>query len=46
MPKDSRNVFLGNIVKVWNHYPGLAVAKSPSMAKAYIRSTMKNTLPV
>ena len=46
MPKDHRNVFVGNMVKVWNHFPGLASAKTLSMAKAYIRTTMKKALPV
>ena len=46
MPKDHRNVFVGNMVKVWNHFPGLASAKTISMAKVYIRTTMKNALPV
>ena len=46
MPKDHRNIFVGNMVKLWNEYPDLGLAKTPSMAKAYIRTKIKNTLPV
>ena len=45
MPKDNRNVFLGNMVKIWNHYPGLAAAKSLPMVRSYIRTKLRNTLP-
>ena len=46
MPKDQRNILLGNMVKVWNGFPGLAAAKTPAGAAAFIRTKMKNTLPV
>ena len=46
MPKDPRNVFLGNMVKVWNAFPGLAASTSPAMAKNFIRTTMMKALPV
>ena len=46
MPKDSRNTFIGNVVKIWNAFPGLAAAKTSSMAKAYIRTTLQKALPV
>ena len=46
MPKDGRNIFISNMVKVWNYFPDLAAAKTPSMAAAYIRKKMQSALPV
>ena len=46
MPKDARNIFVSNMVKLWNEHPALGAAKSPTAAKAYIRTKLKSTLPV
>ena len=46
MPKDSRNVFLGNMVKIWNAFPDLAAAKTPAGARSYIRTKLRSALPV
>ena len=46
MPKDSRNTFVGNMVRVWNAFPGLAAAKTLAGARSYIRTKIKNALPV
>ena len=45
-PKDSRNIYVGNMVKIWNAFPALAKAKSPTMARSFIRKELKNALPV
>ena len=46
MPKDSRNIFVGNMVKLWNTFPALSAAKTPSMAANFVKTKMKNALPV
>ena len=46
MPKDHRNVFLGNMVKIWNKFPALAAAKTASMARTWTRTELKKALPV
>ena len=46
MPKDPRNILIGNMVKVWNKFPALAAAKTPSMARSWTRTALKKALPV
>ena len=46
LPKDKRNIFVSNMVKVWNHFPALAAAKTPSMARTWTRTELKKALPV
>ena len=46
MPKDNRNTFVGNMVKVWNAFPGLATAKTYAGARSYIRTKLRSALPV
>ena len=46
MPKDPRNIFVGNMVKMWNSYPALAEAKTASMARSWTRTKLKKALPV
>ena len=46
MPKDHRNVFICNMVRLWNEFPALASSKTPTMAKEWIRTKLRKALPV
>ena len=46
MPKDPRNIHVGNMVKIWNAFPALGAAKTASMARLFIRKKLRESLPV
>ena len=46
LPSDHRNVLIRNAVTIWNVFPSLREAKSPSMARSHIRGKIWKKLPL